>query len=74
MTEGGTMKTPHVEVWKGSDGDYYFRFVAANGEQITRSSEGYRNRVDALDAAMLAHGGQEHLMIVDLGEASDATA
>jgi len=51
------MSDRHVELFRGEDGDWYFRFVAANGEQITRSSEGYRNRQDAIDAMILiAHG------------------
>jgi len=59
----------HVELYVGEDGDWYFRFVADNGEQITRSSEGYRNRGDAVEAILLAHG--IGAPIVEVREADD---
>lgn len=46
----------HVELYTGEDGDWWFRSIAENGEQITRSSEGYRNKGDALAAIRIAHG------------------
>jgi len=47
---------PHIELYKATDGDWYFRLIAANNEEITRSSEGYENRADAIAAILLAHG------------------
>jgi len=40
------MADVHAELWEAAD-DWYFRIVAANGEELARSSEGYRNRADA---------------------------
>ena len=44
------MAAEKVELFKGENGEWWFRFVASNGEEITRSSEGYKNRGDALEA------------------------
>jgi len=51
----------HVEIYTGTDGDFYFRFVAENGEEITRSSEGYADKRDAIRAIELAHGANFEL-------------
>jgi uncharacterized protein YegP (UPF0339 family) len=39
-----------VELFKGEDGFWYFRFVAANNE-IVATSEAYTNKDDAQDTA-----------------------
>lgn len=45
-------KTKHarLELFTGSDGDWYWRFIASNGEEIARSSEGYRRKIDCSSA------------------------
>lgn len=40
----------NVEVFKGKNGEWYFRVKAANGEPIAHS-EGYKNLRDAIDTA-----------------------
>jgi len=47
------------EVFKGKDGQWYFRRVAANGE-IVSSSEGYKRRKDAVDEC---HREDKHLAV-----------
>ena len=37
-------------VWQGTDGQFYFHRKSANGE-IVASSEGYHNKLDAIDEA-----------------------
>jgi uncharacterized protein YegP (UPF0339 family) len=59
-----------VELYRADDGDWYFRFIAANGEQLTRSSEGYQNKADAMHAARLAHGNLVAILTED--DAPDA--
>lgn len=34
--------------YKGDDGDWYWRYVAANGNEVFRASEGYRNKQDCI--------------------------
>lgn len=41
-----TMKNPKFQIFKGRDGQYYFRLRAANGE-IIASSEGYATKQSA---------------------------
>lgn len=36
------------ELFKGTNGQWYWRFVAANGQVIAIGGEGYINRGDAL--------------------------
>lgn len=36
--------------------EWYWRFIAANGKETARSSETYRNRVDAIRSAELTTG------------------
>lgn len=40
----------HIELFRGSDGLWYFRLKAPNGEVVS-ASEGYYNRADALRTA-----------------------
>lgn len=40
----------HAELYKGEDGDWWFRTISTNGKEIMRSSEGYGNKTDAVDA------------------------
>lgn len=37
------MKQPHLEPFKGKDGQWYYRLVAANGQTLM-TSEGYSKR------------------------------
>lgn len=37
-----------AEVYRGADGDWYSRVLDADGHQLFRSSEGYRNKADCL--------------------------
>jgi uncharacterized protein YegP (UPF0339 family) len=39
-----------IELFRGTDGKWYFRFVAANHE-IVATSEAYTSKVDAQDTA-----------------------
>lgn len=39
-----------VVIFTGSDGDYYLRAIAANGEPVAHG-EGYRHRADAVAMA-----------------------
>jgi len=55
----------HVELYRGQDGGWHFRFVAANGEELTRSSEGYKSKADAMHAARLAHGNLVRIDVED---------
>lgn len=41
-----------IEIFKGKDGNYYWRVVAPNGE-ITQQSEGYVSKSNARRAARL---------------------
>jgi uncharacterized protein YegP (UPF0339 family) len=41
----------HVEVFEGEDEDFYWRRVGANGEEVSRSSEGYSTQSNANRAA-----------------------
>jgi uncharacterized protein YegP (UPF0339 family) len=34
--------------YKGDDGDWYWRYIHANGNEQYRSTEGYRNKADCL--------------------------
>jgi uncharacterized protein YegP (UPF0339 family) len=50
-----------IELFKGEDGKWYFRFIAANNE-IVATSEAYTNKVDAQDTAEMVRdrfGGVE---------------
>lgn len=42
------------QLYKGTDADWWWRFVHANGHEIFRSSEGYKNRLDAVNGIELA--------------------
>jgi hypothetical protein len=41
------MNTRTVELFKGEDGQFYFRLIAVNGEPLA-TSEGHKNRADVL--------------------------
>ena len=43
--------SPKVETFQGENGDWYWRMVAANGETVADSAEGYTRRADAERAA-----------------------
>ncbi|MEM9347713.1 MAG: DUF1508 domain-containing protein [Planctomycetota bacterium] len=36
----------YYKIFKGNDGYWYWRFVASNGRQISRSTDGYVNKSD----------------------------
>lgn len=36
----------YYQMYTGHDGDWWWRYVASNGNEISRSSEGYRNKAD----------------------------
>lgn len=38
-----------AEVYPGEDGDWYSRVFDANGHELFRSSEGYRNKSECVD-------------------------
>lgn len=60
----------NVEVFKGKDGQYYFRIKAANGEPIAHS-EGYKNLRDAIDTAELLrnHMGKSVIRVLNDAQA-----
>lgn len=39
------------QIFEGTDGQWRFRLMANNGEQVGRDSQGYRDRTDALRGA-----------------------
>jgi len=41
------MAAPKVEPFERSDGEWDWRFIAANGEQVCESHQGYRDEFDA---------------------------
>ena len=41
-------------LYKGDDGNWWWRFVGGNGREIFKSSEGYQNREDAVLAINIA--------------------
>lgn len=43
------------QLFKGNDGDWWWRFVA-NGRVIFKSSEGYENKADAVRGIDIARG------------------
>ena len=43
-----------VEVFRGKNGEWYYRTIADNGLELDRSSEGYVRRIDAVDAAQMS--------------------
>lgn len=40
-----------LDMFKGNDGDWWWRVTHRNGKIVAASSEGYRNRGDAVDNA-----------------------
>lgn len=44
------------QVFKGQDGTFYWRLLAANRTSIAVGGEGYKNKSDALDAIALVKG------------------
>lgn len=38
-----------AEVFRGEDGDFYSRVFDANGHELFKSSEGYKNKQDCVD-------------------------
>lgn len=65
------MSQTHYELYRDAAGEWRWRFVAANGETVAVSSEGYENRADArtaiervkesgrIDAPVEADGGDD---------------
>lgn len=56
------------QLYKGGDGDFWWKFVSANGREIFRSSEGYNNRLDAIrsiEMARASHSAQRIEQYVD---------
>jgi hypothetical protein len=49
--EGSEKIADYVEIFPGTDGDWYFRAMSTNGEEIYRSSEGYKYFTDARKVA-----------------------
>lgn len=45
-----------AEVFVGEDGDFYSRVFDANGHELFRSSEGYRNQGDCVDVILSRFG------------------
>lgn len=45
--KGDEMEQSRFEVYEGEDGLWYWRHVADNGEQLSRSSEGYYSKWNA---------------------------
>lgn len=41
----------HIEVYRGEDNDWWWRWVAPNGKKRGDSGEGYENREDCFEAA-----------------------
>lgn len=56
MTAEHTDRT-RAEVFRGEDGDYYSRVLDANGHELFRSSEGYKNQGDCV-AVILSRFGR----------------
>jgi uncharacterized protein YegP (UPF0339 family) len=45
-----------LELYRGTDGDYHWRYVASNGHILADSGEGYRRKRAALKGAGRALG------------------
>lgn len=50
-------ETDRVEVFRGDDGDWYWRRIATNGEELSRSSEGYQEQGEAVHMAGTVNKG-----------------
>lgn len=46
------MNTPRFETFEGKDGDFWWRFRAANGQIMAGSGEGYSRKGDCKDALL----------------------
>lgn len=58
-TEPQPLPTPRVELFHGTNGQHYWRAIAANGEPVADGCEGYANEADCragLRAAQIAIG------------------
>lgn len=53
------------EIFKGSDGFFYFRFKAANGEKVAQS-EGYISKQGALNGIAVIKQNAATAPVVDL--------
>jgi uncharacterized protein YegP (UPF0339 family) len=53
----------HFLVFKGTDGQWYWRFVAGNGREIFRSSEGYWNKEHCLHSIEIAKASEKAIVI-----------
>jgi uncharacterized protein YegP (UPF0339 family) len=75
VKEGSQMGDIHGVLYRsGKDGDWYFRIMAANGEEIARSSEGYANRTDALSTLELLLGDSVNIETEDETAKTDVEA
>jgi uncharacterized protein YegP (UPF0339 family) len=53
-----------IELFKGIDGLWYFRFIAANHE-IVATSEAYTSKVDAKDTAVMVRDRFSGIEVMD---------
>lgn len=47
------------EVYRGKNNEWYWRFLAGNGEEIFRSTDGYKNKGDCKHSIELAKGSKD---------------
>jgi uncharacterized protein YegP (UPF0339 family) len=53
------MNDHHIELFTGKDGQWYWRRIAGNGEQVSGGSEGYVRKIDCLEEAENVNPGLE---------------
>ncbi len=54
----------YFAIFKGQDGAWWWRFVAGNGREIFRSSEGYWHKQDCQRSIEIAKGSA-HAVVID---------
>lgn len=57
------MNKQKYELYRGANRDWYWRFVAGNGE-IVAQGEGYRRKIDAVKAIKLLQGSADAAVVV----------
>lgn len=57
-------RTDKFEYWRASDGDWWWRFRASNGQIIAGSTEGYKNEAHCLQMIGRIRGGSPEATIM----------
>lgn len=57
--------SPRFEIYQGKDNDWYWRYIAANGEEMVKSSEGYVTYYNARRAAENARRAMPEVPVVE---------